>query len=445
MPNEWSPQPEAAQFVRTKMDAAIAASPWLAGFKDRLLNHTGMRLIDWLDHIAVSDSDGFEAAGFLPTNENTYVNPNGIFPKLAIAKHLEEGQCRVGVKVERLENFLAAHDSDISQRNDFGKEYDQVRFAQVDFKEGGQICIVERHGDQSMVPGQHEVAAELTQRNAVLNSFRTRDRHSDDSQLGFRQTAERFMEASAVVGKKYACDLFFQAERGYWQSKNLAAQIQYRRQEALGLGWANHDHHTYRCSRVWFRPMVLTFELMGFQCRERFYAGPEAGWGAQVLEHPECGIVIFADVDLTEDEIAGDFAHDGLEVGKQFGTVGLWCQLHGDSFLAAGMHHLECQFDFDAAQTQLAAEGIETMAPFTDFPHLRQAFTKGESWQVDHERLDQLVAKDAISKADAERFATEGVRGSHLEILERNDGYKGFNQTGVSKIILQTNPILADD
>ena len=30
--------------------------------------------------------------------------------------------------------------------------------------------------------------------------------------------------------------------------------------------------------------------------------------------------------------------------------------------------------------------------------------------------------------------------GSHLEILERNDGFKGFNQTGVSEIILKTDP-----
>jgi hypothetical protein len=27
-----------------------------------------------------------------------------------------------------------------------------------------------------------------------------------------------------------------------------------------------------------------------------------------------------------------------------------------------------------------------------------------------------------------------------LEILERNDGYKGFNQTGISEIITATDP-----
>ena len=34
----------------------------------------------------------------------------------------------------------------------------------------------------------------------------------------------------------------------------------------------------------------------------------------------------------------------------------------------------------------------------------------------------------------------EGARGSHLEILERNEGYKGFNQSCINDIILRTDP-----
>ena len=36
--------------------------------------------------------------------------------------------------------------------------------------------------------------------------------------------------------------------------------------------------------------------------------------------------------------------------------------------------------------------------------------------------------------------ATQGAIGSHLENLERNEGFKGFNQTGVSEIIAATDP-----
>jgi hypothetical protein len=179
---------------------------------------------------------------------------------------------------------------------------------------------------------------------------------------------------------------------------------------------------------------------MGFVCRERFYAGRDAGWGAQVLEQPDCRVVIFADVDLSPEEVAGDFAHEPLAERRELGTVGLWCELHGEAFLEAGMHHLECQFDFNAARTQLAAAGIESMAPFTDFPFLKQAFTKAEMWPIEPRRIERLFADGRITSDQAERFSREGALGSHLEILERNDGYKGFNQTGISEIITRTDP-----
>ena len=38
------------------------------------------------------------------------------------------------------------------------------------------------------------------------------------------------------------------------------------------------------------------------------------------------------------------------------------------------------------------------------------------------------------------QFREQGTIGSHLENLERNDGFKGFNQTGVSEIIAATDP-----
>ena len=81
-----------------------------------------------------------------------------------------------------------------------------------------------------------------------------------------------------------------------------------------------------------------------------------------------------------------------------------------------------------------------TMAPFTDFPHLRQAFTQGEIWPIEPDRLETARAADIISDEQAKRFAEQGALGSHLEILERNEGYKGFNRTGISQIIRRTDP-----
>jgi hypothetical protein len=158
------------------------------------------------------------------------------------------------------------------------------------------------------------------------------------------------------------------------------------------------------------------------------------------MEQPACRVMVFADVDLSPEEVAGDFAHRPLESRDALGTVGLWCRLHGEAALQAGMHHLESQFDFDAARKQLAELGVTTMAPFTDFPFLKQAFTQAEMWPVEPRRLAAAREAGYITEKQAEQFARRGALGSHMEILERNEGYKGFNQTGISQIIKRTDP-----
>ena len=218
------------------------------------------------------------------------------------------------------------------------------------------------------------------------------------------------------------------------------AQIQKRRQDSLGLGWSNHDHHTFRCSRPFFADLVEFLLRFGFQKRERYYAGAEAGWGAQILEHFITGITVFADVDLMPEETGIDFSIERLAEAPRLSTVGLWCGLHGDSFLQAGMHHLEARFDFSLLREQLAAEGVHTMKPFSDFVFLKQAFTEGERWPVNPERVNALLAKKLITEKQADNFIKTGAIGSHLENLQRKGGFKGFNQKSVSAIIEATDP-----
>jgi len=271
-------------------------------------------------------------------------------------------------------------------------------------------------------------------------AFRLRPRPLADPEPGFDEAFRLARAARAELGASLACEVFFGAERRYYERKNRAARLQKARQDALGLGWFNSDHHTYRSSRVWFRSLIAVLEALGMQCRERFYAGRDAGWGAQVLEEPGTGLCVFADVDLSPEEIAGDFAHQGLEPKSGVGTVGLWCELYGEAFLSAGMHHLECQFDMDAITRELEAAGVKVMPRFTDYPHLKQAFTEGEKWPVAPARLERALAAGLLTTAQAERIGQEGALGSHFEVLERNAGYKGFNQDGINRIILATDP-----
>jgi hypothetical protein len=270
--------------------------------------------------------------------------------------------------------------------------------------------------------------------------FRRRPRFFADDTAGYAAAHGLIDSAIKDVGVDRAADLFFAAEREYWQRRNRAAQVQKARQDSIGMGWANHDHHTYRSSRANFARLVGVFEKLGLVCRERFYAGAEAGWGAQVMEQPDARIVVFADVDLTPGEVTGDFAHEPLPDSPTLGTVGLWCALHGDSFLQAGMHHLECQFDFVTARAQLEGVGVASMKPFTDFAYLKQAFTEGERWPVDPRRVDAAFKRGWITAEQAAKFKHDGAIGSHLEVLQRDEGYKGFNQTGINDIIRKTDP-----
>ena len=162
-----------------------------------------------------------------------------------------------------------------------------------------------------------------------------------------------------------------------------------------------------------------------------------------MLEHPTTGIVIFADLDLAPEELTEDFAHQALPDLPRPGTVGLWVALHGESILESGMHHLEAQFDFDYLRDGLKAEAnIDTMPPFSDFPFLRQAFTAGERWKVDRRRAERAMANGWITAEQVAKFTREGTIGSHMENLERREGYKGFNQQAVSAIIAATDPRL---
>jgi hypothetical protein len=445
---QWDVQPAAAKWLSRKVSALTAGNAAINRLGNVLNRETGTRLVDWIDHIALGGNEEPDSArdlaevGYVADASDRSVrrHPRGMFPPVV----LDVGRVGVAMRCESIEACLAPLPAvlglqPVNAEQIVGRRGSAYRYVSISPQAEVELWLVERHGYtgfelQDAEPSQVQAAA----RHHA--SFRGRRRAFDTSLAGFVHSSKLFAAAAGDLGTPGACDLFFAAEREYWQSRNRAAQVQFERQQRLGLGWANHDHHTYRSSRAAFPLLIATLEQMGFLCRERFYAGREAGWGAQVLEQPDCRIVIFADVDLSPEEVAGDFAHEPLAEREQLGTVGLWCELHGEAFLEAGMHHLECQFDFDAARAQLAELGIETMAPFTDFPFLQQAFTKGQMWPVDPRRIERLLSQGRISAEQADRFRREGALGSHLEILERNDGYKGFNQTGISEIITRTDP-----
>lgn len=441
---DWKPEPQAQALLNDIVQEFLVNCSAAAGLALRMLHETGTRFVDWIDHIQAARTDEIEqrlrGAGFvrraMPGAPHCFAHDGAMFPPIVLSADLP--MTRIAIKADSVVDFLAAHgvaDDNAIQGGPMAK----FRRAPVFRSRGAELWVVERHGYRGFAvedPDPAEAVATLRHREAL----RRRSRDLADDAHGYEHLNVLLDDAIADLGPDVTCDLFFAAEREYWQRKNRAAQVQFARQNRLGLGWANHDHHTYRSSRERFSDLIRALEKLGFKPRERFYAGAEAGWGAQVLEQHNCNITIFADVDMSPEELQGDFSHEGLSEKKELGTVGLWCGLHGEAILQAGMHHLECQFSFDALRDQLAAAHVGMMAPFTSFPFLRQAFTEGERWPVAEKRIQALLKKGQITPAMANHFRMEGAIGSHLENLERNDGFKGFNQHGVSQIIAKTDP-----
>ena len=472
----WSPQPEPAQLVQSLLDDCLRGNSFAASLSKRMLDETGTRLLDWLDHFGLPTGDpalselshvGYVRA-FRPTAlpfskggpcvfpissdrhghaadyetvalescsiSEVWEHPLGLFPRV----RCHSGTARqLAIKVESIVDFLAAHG--LTRVEIEGQPLASLRRACISNENDVELWVIERHASLAFEPHTNEVVP-LAEIACHLEGLRLRRRDFDHDADGFAHARQLVDTAILDLGRDRACELFFIAEREYWLRRNRAGRVQKARQDALGLGWANHDHHTYRSSRASFAPLIAFLEHLGFECRERFYAGREAGWGAQVIEHPVTGIIIFADVDMSPEELSQDFSHEPLPPRDRLGTVGLWCALHGEAFLQAGLHHLECQFDFSATRDQLKEAGIDTMPPFTDFPYLRQAFTRGEQWPVKPHRIERLLATKLITDEQARQFNAHGAIGSHLEILQRNDGYKGFNQTGISEIISATDP-----
>jgi hypothetical protein len=454
---DWKRYPGAETLVGDQIRAGLAGNAFAANLAARMLAETSTWLVHWLDHLVLTARTGLtqeiEDCGFREHPERygvrtvVFEHPGGIFPRLVVCRGDGPAVREIAIRVESVADFSRAHDLGLEIQ---GYPLGPCRLARIAGTRT-TLTVVERRGYTGFEPfpgslaRSGRMAPQMARETlAARDLWHGRRRRFDDDEAGFDATdalVERMIELCGDAD--LACHVIFECEREYWQSRNRAAQVQKARQDRLGLGWANHDHHTFRSSRRFFPRLISIFERLGFQLRERFHAGEHAGWGAQVLEHPTAGIVIFADLDLAPEEVATDFSHQALPDLPRPNTVGLWVGLHGESILEAGMHHMEAQFDFESLRADLLANcGIATMAPFSDFPFLRQAFTAGERWPVSQERADRLLRLGWIDDDQHARFLREGALGSHLENLQRREGYKGFNQQAVSAIIAATDPRL---
>ena len=305
-----------------------------------------------------------------------------------------------------------------------------------------QLHAIERHGWPSLRPPTNR-AQQIAAAAKHRRSFAERRRDGAERRRAVRpRRRELFDAAAADLGRDWACDLFFAAERDYWMSRNAAARVQYDRQQALGLGWGNHDHHTYRSSRESLRVAhrASSSTWASSAASGSTPAARRAG-APRCSSSPRRGVVIFADVDLTPDEVAGRLRPRAARAAGQ--------ARHGRPVVQAARRGVP--------RRRHAPPGV----PVRLRRRAPAARRRGRRDDDAVHRLGRTSSRRsprakcgpcrpsgstrrwpaATSRAEqAEQFRRDGALGSHLEILERNDGFKGFNQTGISEIITRTDP-----
>ncbi len=441
---DWEVHPQAEKVLLGEVKFFLKNNLFARKVSKRLQKETSTELLDWIDHIVVPESrlSAYElkTLGFVedPAAQRrdgitVFRHSGTVFPPVLLDR---EERYELALKPDNLDDCVKK----IGKRGKIlGEEFGPMRKAILNVEKRFVFSAIERRGSKDFIIPDEVRDANSYKR--ALNTFMRRKRNFSTDTHGMGHVRKSVVDTLKKLSPARTADAFFRAERDYWMSRNKAGLTQFKRQNRVGLGWGNHDHHTYRSSREHFADLIAIFELMGYECRERFYAGEKAGWGAQVLEHPACDIVIFADVDITNKEKDKDFAHMGLAPQKELGTVGLWIGLHGESILQAGMHHLEARFNFKALTKDLKREGVNMMKPFSNFPFLKQAFTEGERWRVDKKRVKKLLDDESITAEQYHGFIARGAIGSHMENLQRRQGYKGFNQNSVTAIIKATNPL----
>ncbi|MCP5107793.1 MAG: hypothetical protein GY950_30675 [bacterium] len=439
---DWQLYPEAEQWVLAQLEEYRGANPGIGVLEEELLEKVGARLIDFVDYLVVDSGDlgqQLEGYGYVE-KDGVWTHAGSALPRVVVGPHAGRSK-GVAVKVDDIGQFLLVRGLFLPVD---GGLYTRFRRCEISTVNDVSLWVVERRFSDTIEPVS-ESSGYLDLYFETLNRWRIRGRHFESDDAAVVETtalAERQVKAAGVDLAAY---LFFEAEQEYFMSKNRAARLHKMHADKVGVGWANRDHHTYRNFREHYAQMLKFFLTLGFKPRERFYAGEEAGWGAQVMENSSIDVSLFLDVDISPEELEIDFFNKKLEFkGAEMRAAGFWSFLHGGSLAEAGLHHVAVRSYFTGFPGSFKADGIKMMEPFSTLPYLKQSFTWGEFWPVKEERIRKLLADGLLEKEAAERIALKGAVGSHVENIQRADGFKGFNKQRISDIIVETNPASYD-
>jgi hypothetical protein len=326
---------------------------------------------------------------------------------------VEAADFEIAFRVECVERFLAA--SGIEARIS-GAAHGPYRHARI-FQAGEvSFAVVERRGWAEHAP---PALGERKLRRARLHQqiFRTRRRQFQSEARAIAHTMRLAEAAAADLGGAWAGALFLRAEREYWLAQCLPALRQHQRQLAAGVGWCSVNCHAYACSREHYADARRILEMLGHACVGVVRAHDGANWGAQVMDASATAAAPYTMlcVDLAGHErtLIGGAALSPL---TWLGPPGLWCGLHGESLLEAGLCCVSAAYELASVDPETAFEarpnGEGRARPLRAIMH-------GEQRAVDPRRVATLERARYIPRAHAEAHSLSGAVGAQFEIIQR--------------------------
>jgi len=157
---QWEPQPAAERLVRELVGEFVSRNRFAKSFGERLYAEAGVRFLDMVDHIAAPANDRLHeqliAAGFKrdPMAERSTVafsHPGGMFPTISLTDSTDVDETRIAVKVEFIDDFMAAWDIQPST-NLRGAPTAPMRRLLISADAGAELYAIERHGFRRLEP-----------------------------------------------------------------------------------------------------------------------------------------------------------------------------------------------------------------------------------------------------------------------------------------------------
>lgn len=399
------PRAAAPALARLLFQRAMAASPEAQLLDRRLRTACAVRLKDIVDHIRCPPDPMFAASGWRRHGATLLRAPHPTLPDV-----VEDAEFAIALRVECVERFLAA--SGIEARIE-GAQHGPYRSARIFRSRDASFHVVERHGWAA-----HAVPAlgERKLRRARLHQqiFRTRRRQFQSEARAIAHTLRLAEAAAADLGGAWAGALFLRAEREYWLARCLPALGQHQRQIAAGLGWCSVSHHAYACSREHFADTLRLLETLGHRRMSLVRSHDGANWGAELLDASATAAAPYTllCLDLAAHEHTLKGAEAGLSPLTWLGPPGLWCGLHGESLLEAGLCCVSAAYDLSALPHDVDTAAQSARA------RLRAAM-HGEHQAVDPRRVATLERARYIPRPQAEMHSLYGAVGAQFEAFQR--------------------------